>query len=314
MHDYFLFRNHICMVFELHSINIYEFIKLNKFQPLNLLLVKKFTGQLLASLAYLHRENIVHCDLKPENILLKQANRASVKLIDFGSSCFENERLYTYMQSRFYRAPEVILGIPYGRPIDMWSLGCTLAELATGQPLFPGENETEQLSCIMEVMGVPPAKIVQRAPRRKQFFDANGAPRIVANSRGRKRRPSMKKLKDCLGVSDALFVDFVRQCLQWVPEQRMNPMQGLQHPWLSDGAVQQQPPATVRPSSQHAPAHAHPQPQPPVARHASSGTAAAAAAAHRARSAGRVAHAHPTQASAAAAGERAAADAKKAFA
>lgn len=59
--------------------------------------------------------------------------------------------VYTYIQSRFYRSPEVILGLPYGLPIDMWSFGCILAELYTGYPLFPGENEVEQLACIMEV-------------------------------------------------------------------------------------------------------------------------------------------------------------------
>jgi dual specificity tyrosine-phosphorylation-regulated kinase 2/3/4 len=62
-------------------------------------------------------------------------------VIDFGSSCFYNERIYTYIQSRFYRAPEIILGIPYTTGIDMWSFGCIMAELYTGYPLFPGENE-----------------------------------------------------------------------------------------------------------------------------------------------------------------------------
>lgn len=61
--------------------------------------------------------------------------------------------VYTYIQSRFYRSPEVILGHPYNMAIDMWSLGCIMAELYTGYPLFPGENEVEQLACIMEVRG-----------------------------------------------------------------------------------------------------------------------------------------------------------------
>jgi len=62
--------------------------------------------------------------------------------------------VYTYIQSRFYRSPEVILGMNYHMAIDIWSLGCILAELYTGFPIFPGENEQEQLSCIMEVLGV----------------------------------------------------------------------------------------------------------------------------------------------------------------
>jgi dual specificity tyrosine-phosphorylation-regulated kinase 2/3/4 len=78
--------------------------------------------------------------------------------------------VYTYIQSRFYRSPEVILGMSYSMAIDMWSLGCILAELYTGFPIFPGENEQEQLACIMEVLGVPDKDIIQRSSRRRIFF------------------------------------------------------------------------------------------------------------------------------------------------
>ena len=253
LHDYFMFRDHICMIFDLHSINIYEFIKLNKFQPLNLNLVRRFAAQLLKALAYLYRQNIIHCDLKPENILLKQAHRATIRLIDFGSSCFETERLYTYMQSRFYRAPEVILGIPYTKAIDMWSFGCTLAELATGYPLFPGETEVDQLLCIMEILGLPPPRMIQSSPRRKQFFDHTGQARIVPNSRGRRRRPNEKRLKDALRTSDPQFIDFIKCCLAWQPENRLTPEEAIQHPFIKDyrasasGTMQPAPPATSAP-------------------------------------------------------------------
>ena len=108
------------------------------------------------------RENyIVHCDLKPENILLVNRSKPNLKLIDFGSSCFEKEKIYTYIQSRFYRAPEVMLGIPYTTAIDMWSFGCILAELFTGFPIFPGETEVGQMGLIMEVIGVPPIDLLK---------------------------------------------------------------------------------------------------------------------------------------------------------
>ena len=81
---------------------------------------------------YLHGLGIVHCDLKPENILIKSYSRCEIKVIDLGSSCFENDRLSLYVQSRSYRAPEVILGLPYNQKVDLWSLGCILAELASG--------------------------------------------------------------------------------------------------------------------------------------------------------------------------------------
>lgn len=92
----------------------------------------------LAAARFLRQHSLIHCDLKPENILLMQPQRSAIKVIDFGSSCFINERMYTYVQSRFYRSPEVILGLTYGCEIDMWSFGCILAELYMGYPLFPG--------------------------------------------------------------------------------------------------------------------------------------------------------------------------------
>lgn len=111
--------------------------------------------------------------MKPENILLKQANKSGIKVIDFGSACFEDERVYTYIQSRFYRAPEIMLGIPYSPAIDMWSFGCLIAELFTGIPLFPGENEQDQLIRIMELKGAPPDNILKQATRAKLFFTEN---------------------------------------------------------------------------------------------------------------------------------------------
>ena len=98
---------------------------------------------------------MIHCDLKPENILLqkKDGNRGyQIKLIDFGSACEQNKIVYSYVQSRFYRAPEISLGIKnYDNAIDMWSFGCMMAELFTGIPLFPGESEEELLALIMEL-------------------------------------------------------------------------------------------------------------------------------------------------------------------
>jgi len=181
MVEHFYFRNHMCISFELLCINLYEFIKNNKFQGLSLGLIRRFALQLLVSLRLLRKHRVIHCDLKPENILLKAPNKSSIKVIDFGSSCFEDQSVYTYIQSRFYRSPEVILGLKYDMAIDMWSFGCILAELFTGYPLFPGENEVEQLACIMEVVGVPPRHLVEAASRRKMFFDSNLNPRIVPN-------------------------------------------------------------------------------------------------------------------------------------
>ncbi|KAF8937960.1 hypothetical protein BGZ47_008787 [Haplosporangium gracile] len=234
MTDNFYFRNHLCIASELLSINLYEFIKSNSFQGFSLGLIKRFCTQLLQTLDLLNKHNVVHCDLKPENVLLKHPTKSSIKVIDFGSSCLENEKVYTYIQSRFYRSPEVILGMSYNMAIDMWSLGCILAELYTGCPLFPGENEQEQLTCIMEIQGIPDRYLVEKSSRKKVFFDSNGNPKLVVNSKGKKRRPSSKTLGQALKCTDVLFLDFISKCLIWDPEKRMKPREGLQHEWISD--------------------------------------------------------------------------------
>lgn len=173
--------------------------------------------------------------------MLKQRGSSSIKVIDFGSSCYVNRKTYTYIQSRFYRSPEVILGLSYGTPIDMWSLGnykqsfdfnftlinkkinqnlqfystgCILAELYTGYPIFPGENEVEQLACIMEVLNIPPEDVLNQASRRRLFFDSRGNPRCITNSKNRKRKPGTKPLAQVLRCNDPLFVDFVSKCLE----------------------------------------------------------------------------------------------------
>jgi dual specificity tyrosine-phosphorylation-regulated kinase 2/3/4 len=160
-------------------------------------------------------------------------------------------QVYTYIQSRFYRSPEVILGMNYHMAIDMWSLGCILAELYTGFPIFPGENEQEQLSCIMEVLGVPDKEFVNKSSRKKLFFgkldvtliffltnrdsETNGAPRVVVNSKGRRRRPGSKTLQQVLKCNDEDFVDFISKCLVWDPERRMKPQAALRHPFVTAG-------------------------------------------------------------------------------
>ncbi|KAI9497246.1 kinase-like domain-containing protein, partial [Zychaea mexicana] len=232
MLDNFYFRSHLCIAFECLSINLYDFIKSNDFQGFSMGLIRRFTIQLLNSLVLLHKHKLIHCDLKPENILLKHPTKSSIKVIDFGSSCLENEKVYTYIQSRFYRSPEVILGMEYSMAIDMWSIGCILAELYTGCPLFPGENEQEQLACIMEIQGIPDKQLIDKSSRKKFFFDSTGNPRISPNSKGRKRRPGTKTLGQALKSSDENFIDFVNRCLRWDPERRLKPEEAFKHAWI----------------------------------------------------------------------------------
>ncbi|XP_076045033.1 dual specificity tyrosine-phosphorylation-regulated kinase 2-like [Oratosquilla oratoria] len=249
MFDHFTFRSHTCITFELLSINLYELIKKNKFMGFSLQLVRKFAHSLLLCLDALYKNKIIHCDMKPENVLLKQQGRSGIKVIDFGSSCYENQRVYTYIQSRFYRAPEVILGAKYGMAIDMWSLGCILAELLTGYPLLPGEDEADQLACIIELLGMPPTKLLEQSKRAKNFITSKGYPRYCVtrtlpdgstilhgghSRRGKTRGPpGSKTLQTALkGCNDPLFLDFIQRCLDWDPATRMTPTQALRHGWL----------------------------------------------------------------------------------
>ena len=142
----------------------------NYYRGFSLNIVRRIAIAVLKCLYALYKDNIIHCDLKPENILVypkklddetksrksdsgSNYHQNGIKVIDFGSSCYTNEKIYTYIQSRFYRAPEVILGKNYDLPIDMWSFGCIIAELYTGVPVFPGEDENEQITLMLEVLG-----------------------------------------------------------------------------------------------------------------------------------------------------------------
>lgn len=169
--DQFIHCKHLCLVFELLSSNLYELIKQNSFRGLSTSLVKVFTSQLLDALVILNQARLIHCDLKPENILLKSLQSPQIKIIDFGSACHERQTVYTYIQSRFYRSPEVLLGMPYSSAIDIWSLGCIAVELFLGLPLFPGTSEYNQISRIVDMLGLPPAFMLQSGKQAGEFFE-----------------------------------------------------------------------------------------------------------------------------------------------
>eukprot|EP01132_Coremiostelium_polycephalum_P010942 gene10942-13401_t len=242
LNDHFTFRNHLCITFELLSMNLYEFIKGNNFQGFTIQLIRRFAAQILTALNFLSKRNIIHADLKPENILLKQPTKSGIKLIDFGSSCFENEQIYTYIQSRFYRSPEIILGIgKYDKSIDIWSLGCILAELFTGIPLFPGSDENEQLALIMELIGAPTPSMIENASRKDSFFEVDGSPKPVKNQNtGEYYGINSKHLKSILKSNNSEideFIDFLYKCLKWNPLERIQPDEALKHNFVSQLTV-----------------------------------------------------------------------------
>jgi dual specificity tyrosine-phosphorylation-regulated kinase 2/3/4 len=237
MKAYFSFRNHICIVLELLGNNLYQLSKLNKHQGLPVLLVKAFTSQIVAALMTLSTYHVVHCDLKPENILLVEGLSPTIKLIDFGSSCYETHTLYTYIQSRYYRAPEVILGLKYGCGIDMWSLGCVVAELVNGRPLFEGDCDTDQLLAIMEVLGQPPRHLLESSQHMHKFYRTMTEPIILPNKQGYLRKPASTDLATVIKSDDSLLIDFVAKCLEWDALTRQTADEARRHPWLAEDAV-----------------------------------------------------------------------------
>ncbi|KRZ70813.1 Serine/threonine-protein kinase minibrain, partial [Trichinella papuae] len=248
----FMWKSHLCLVFELLSYNLYDLLRNTNFRGVSLNLTRKFAQQLCTALLFLSTPelSIIHCDLKPENILLCNPKRSAIKIIDFGSSCQMGQRIYQYIQSRFYRSPEVLLGIAYDMAIDMWSLGCILVEMHTGEPLFSGTNEFDQVMKIVEVLGLPPKEILDAAPRTAKYFEKNpdGSYRCKTARDGRRYEvPGERKLSTILGVyqngpggrrvgepghneADYLkFQDLVLRMLDYDSKTRITPYYALQH-------------------------------------------------------------------------------------
>lgn len=227
-YDFFVFRAHICITFEILGLTLYDFSAHNNFTPLPLKLVRLYALQILSALDQVHKVGAIHCDIKPENILLAPGSKTRVKLVDFGSSCFDGQQKYFYIQSRFYRAPEVILGIPYGAPMDIWSTALVLIEMLTGDALFPGDDELEVLWMISQLIGPPPHKLVNQGNRKDEFFDDESDLKPIQNP----RPPKSLNLSDVLKVNDPLLIDFLMKCLTWDQETRLTSRQALQHPWI----------------------------------------------------------------------------------
>uniref|UniRef100_A0A4W5NXL1 Homeodomain interacting protein kinase 4 n=1 Tax=Hucho hucho TaxID=62062 RepID=A0A4W5NXL1_9TELE len=195
-HEAFRDQTNHYLVFELLEMNLYQLQKENGFKPMAVRNIRTITCQMIKALAKLKELAIIHADLKPENIMVVDHCRHpfSVKLIDFGSASIFSEVHFVkepYIQSRFYRSPEILLGLPFCEKVDMWSLGCVMSELFLGWPLYPGDSEFDQVRYICETQGLPQAHLLNMASKVHNFF------KLTTNSRGEntwqlkpnKRRP-----------------------------------------------------------------------------------------------------------------------------
>ncbi|XP_030745549.1 homeodomain-interacting protein kinase 2-like isoform X3 [Sitophilus oryzae] len=172
-YECFQHKTHTCLVFEMLEQNLYDFLKQNKFSPLPLKYIRPILQQVLTALLKLKQLGLIHADLKPENIMLVDPVRQPyrVKVIDFGSASHVSKAVCnTYLQSRYYRAPEIILGLPFCEAIDMWSLGCVVAELFLGWPLYPGSSEYDQIRYISQTQGLPTEHMLNNASKTTKFF------------------------------------------------------------------------------------------------------------------------------------------------
>lgn len=227
--EHFKFRGHFCIVYELLSMDLYQFLKKNDFRGASMNIIKRIAVQLIIALKHIHSSGFIHCDLKPENVLFKAENKSSIKIIDFGSACEKNNKVYTYIQSRFYRAPEVILEAGYSEKIDMWSLGCVLFELYKGIPIFQGSNEQDQLCRIVEIIGEVPESLILASKRKAVFFNEEMK---VRDKNGELAKPAIKTVAGLIKNAEKNFIDFLIDCFKINPDERIDAEAALSHPWI----------------------------------------------------------------------------------
>nr|GMC85074.1 dual specificity tyrosine-phosphorylation-regulated kinase mbk-2-like isoform X1 [Ipomoea batatas] len=239
LYDYFYYREHLLIVCELLKANLYEFHKFNRESGgevyFTMPRLQSITIQCLEALQFLHSLGLIHCDLKPENILVKSYSRCEVKVIDLGSSCFETDHLCSYVQSRSYRAPEVILGLPYGKKIDIWSLGCILAELCTGNVLFQNDSPATLLARVIGIIGPIEQEMLAKGRDMYKYFTKNHMlyERNQETNRLEYLIPKKTSLRHRLPVGDQCFIDFLTHLLEINPKKRPSATEALKHPWLS---------------------------------------------------------------------------------
>ncbi|KAL7721694.1 Protein kinase [Entamoeba marina] len=228
--------------------NLYQLLLDRNYKGFPISVVRKFMTQLLQCLEVLQEARIVHCDIKPENIIFDQTTNG-VKVIDFGSACFDNYTLYTYVQSRHYRAPEIILGIPYNGAIDVWSAGCIAAELVLGIPLFPGSSEYNQLFKITDMLGDIPKYLLEEGTKSACYYNLLGDSvdsRYIMKLPFEYEMENGTRLEPNKSISEArkdeitsatetrlTFIHFVEGLLRYDPMKRWTPSQALHHPFLT---------------------------------------------------------------------------------
>ncbi|KAK0571550.1 hypothetical protein LWI29_017915 [Acer saccharum] len=260
--NWFDYRNHICIVFEKLGPSLFDFLKRNKYCPFPVDLVREFGRQLLESVAYMHDLCLIHTDLKPENILLVSSDciklpgykrsssdemsfrclpkSSAIKLIDFGSTAFDNQNHSSIVSTRHYRAPEVILGLGWSYPCDLWSIGCILFELCMGEALFQTHENLEHLAMMERVLGPLPQHMIRMAGRGAEKYFRRGSrlnwPEGAVSRDSIRAVKKLDHLKNMVSVnvqsSRSLFTDLLHGLLKYDPSERLTAREALNHPFF----------------------------------------------------------------------------------
>ncbi|KAJ6756050.1 SERINE/THREONINE-PROTEIN KINASE DOA-RELATED [Salix purpurea] len=269
--NWFDYRNHICIVFEKLGPSLYDFLRKNSYRSFPIDLVRELGRQLLESVAFMHDLHLIHTDLKPENILLvspeyikvpdykgnastflsrstkdgsyfKNLPKSSaIKLIDFGSTTFEHQDHSYVVSTRHYRAPEVILGLGWNYPCDIWSVGCILVELCSGEALFQTHENLEHLAMMERVLGPVPQHMVVRADRRAEKYFRRGMrldwPEGATSRESIKAVTKLPRLPNLImqhvDHSAGELIDLLQGLLRYDPAERLKAREALRHPFFS---------------------------------------------------------------------------------
>ncbi|KMZ57569.1 Protein kinase superfamily protein [Zostera marina] len=267
--SWFDYRNHICIVCEKLGPSLFDILRRNRYYPFPVNLVRDFGRQLLESLAYMHELRLIHTDLKPENILLvssdivevpchkRISNRTSnnnehyrvlpkssaIKLIDFGSTAYENQDRSSIVSTRHYRAPEIILGLGWNYPCDLWSVGCILVELSTGRTLFQTHENLEHLAMMESVLGQIPEHMIQKVKSSStlKYFKRGAKLNWPEGATSRESISAVRKLDSLKELiyrnteySRSSLSDLLRSLLRYDPNERLTADEALNHPFFSN--------------------------------------------------------------------------------
>ncbi|KAI4303820.1 hypothetical protein MLD38_039409 [Melastoma candidum] len=247
--NWFDYRNHICIVFEKLGPSLYDFLRKNNYRsfPIDLVLM--------------HDLQLIHTDLKPENVLLvspeyvkipdyKGSSRSpndssyykripkssSIKVIDFGSTTYERQDQSYIVSTRHYRAPEVILGLGWSYPCDIWSIGCILVELCTGEALFQTHENLEHLAMMERVLGPLPAHMLKRADHhvRRGRLDWPKGATSRDSIRAVLKLPRLQNLvMQHVDHSAGDLISLLQDLLRYDPADRLTAREALRHPFFT---------------------------------------------------------------------------------